>query len=108
MGTGDRPEPSSAFILKRLGQAGLVVALVLGPAVYMTWRVLSQSVIECEVCIEFRGNRQCRGAEGPDRESCQRTAKDNACSYLASGMTDTIACSNTPPASVRFFGPDGS
>lgn len=107
MGTGDRPEPASASFLKRLGQAGLVVALILGPAIWMTWRMLSQTVIECEVCIEFRGTRQCRRAEGPDRESCQRTGTDNACAFLASGMTDSIACSNTPPASVEFFDSDG-
>jgi hypothetical protein len=107
MGTGNRPEPASASFLKRLGQAGLVVALVAGPAVYMTWRVLSQTVLECEVCIEFRGARQCRRAEGPDRESCQRTATDNACAFLASGMTDSIACSRTSPSSVEFSDSEG-
>ncbi|MBI4161427.1 MAG: hypothetical protein HY509_03160 [Acidobacteria bacterium] len=69
----------------------------------MTWTVLSETAIGCEVCIEFRGRRQCRRAEGPDREACRRTAGDNACGFLASGMNESIACGNTEPQSVRFF-----
>ncbi len=55
----------------------------------------------CEVCIEFGGQTKCRTAAGATREEAQRTATDNACSFLASGMTDSIACSSTPPKSVQ-------
>ena len=88
---------------QRLLQGGLVVLALLLPAAWMTWSVLSHTTVECEVCIEYRGGRQCRRAEGPDRTSCQRTATDNACAFLASGMSESISCSNTPPARVDFF-----
>jgi hypothetical protein len=56
---------------------------------------------DCEVCMMFRGASQCRSAAGGTREEAVRTATDNACAVLgARGMTLSIECSNTPPASV--------
>ena len=55
----------------------------------------------CEVCIEFRGRTACREALGPTHEDAVRTATDNACAFLSTGMTDSVACQNTPPVRVR-------
>jgi len=54
----------------------------------------------CEVCITFHGAQACREAVGRDRNEAVRTATDNACAFLASGMTDSVACQNTPPDAV--------
>ena len=40
-------------------------------------------------------------AYGPSEEEATRTATDNACGFLASGMTESIRCQNTPPAKVE-------
>ncbi len=61
----------------------------------------------CEVCVTFRGATQCRTAVGSDRGEAVKTATDNACAMLASGMTDTIACGATPPDRVTCDGPAG-
>ena len=73
--------------------AGLVLVLI----VYSSFR---QSRVACEVCIVYRGTRQCRTASGATEEDAIRTATDNACTFVSSGMSDSIQCSNTPPASV--------
>ena len=91
---------------QRLLQGTLVALVLLLPAAWMTWSVLSHTSVACEVCIEYRGRQKCRRAEGTDRDSCQRTATDNACAFISSGMTESIACSNTPPARVEFFHAD--
>ena len=62
---------------------------------------LSLGGYSCEVCMEFRGQSKCRSARGSTQEEARRTALDNACAFLASGVTDSIACTNTPPRSVR-------
>lgn len=67
----------------------------------MTWMMLSGRRHRVEVCMEFRGRTACRSAAGPTREDAVRTAADNACGLLASGMTDSIQCGHTPPKSVR-------
>ena len=57
--------------------------------------------VKVEVCMEFRGRSNCGTAAAPTEEEAVRTATDNACATISSGMTDSIACSNTPPTSVR-------
>jgi hypothetical protein len=55
-----------------------------------------------EVCMVFRGQRDCRKARARNREQAERTAITNACAQLASGVTDTGLCENTPPESVTW------
>jgi hypothetical protein len=78
-----------------------VAAVVAGLLVYS---MLQQTRVSCEVCITFRGATQCRTALGPTRENAVETATNNACAFLASGMTDSVACSNTPPQRVTCEG----
>ena len=62
--------------------------------------------IRCEVCITFRGSQSCRTAAASTRELALRTATENACAQISSGVTDSNQCNNTPPDSVRW--PSGS
>jgi hypothetical protein len=51
----------------------------------------------CEVCVTFEGRTQCREAYGQTRAEAVRTATDNACGMLTSGMTNSIRCGKTVP-----------
>jgi hypothetical protein len=84
--------------LKLVIAAGIV--LLLGVIVYST---LSLARYECEVCVTFKGRSACRVAAGATREETIRTATDNACAFLASGRTDSMACGRTPPTSIRWI-----
>jgi hypothetical protein len=87
--------------VKRTALAGLLFGLfVLGLIVYS---MMGLRRFRVEVCMEFKGRQSCRVASGATRESALRTATDNACALIASGVTDSIACGNTPPASVRWL-----
>lgn len=77
---------------------GVLLAATLGVLIYA---MLQQARVSCEVCVTFHGASHCRTAAGPDRASATKTATDNACGFLASGMADSILCSNTPPDSVH-------
>lgn len=74
--------------------------LVLLVVVYST---LNLSRYEVEVCITFAGDTACRTAAGASQEEALRTATDNACAFLASGREQSMACSSTPPTSVRWI-----
>ena len=76
----------------------VVVAALVALIVFST---LSLGGYTCEACIEFRGQTKCRSAKGSSAEEAKRTAIDNACAFLASGVTNSIACTNTPPQSVH-------
>jgi hypothetical protein len=54
----------------------------------------------CEVCVTYQGRSQCREAYGSSRQEAVKTATDNACSFLASGMTASVQCSNVQPDRV--------
>jgi hypothetical protein len=80
-----------------LALAGLVAVVVLSS--------LSIGSVRCEVCIEFRGRQVCRAVDGNDEAEARAAAVTNACALLASGVTDTVACQNTPPSSVHCSTP---
>jgi hypothetical protein len=79
--------------------AGVSVA-VIGLMVYSSMDLVGFRV---EVCKEFRGRSACRTASGSNREAAQRTASDNACALISSGMTDSIACQGSNPVSVKWL-----
>ncbi|MBM3723861.1 MAG: hypothetical protein FJW40_00340 [Acidobacteria bacterium] len=68
---------------------------------------MGQKKIRVEVCMEFNGQSNCRVAVGPTRDQALRTATENACALIASGVTDTIACGNSVPKSVRTLEGEG-
>ena len=78
---------------------GVVVAALLGLVVYSTFNLAQYEV---EVCVTYKGASECRIAAGATREEALRTATDNACAFLSSGRTDSMACSRTEPDSVRW------
>ncbi len=69
----------------------------------LTYLSMGQKQHRVEVCVTFNGRENCRIASGPTREQAQRTAADNACATIASGMTETMSCGQTPPTSVRWL-----
>ena len=56
--------------------------------------------VSCLVCVEFHGRTSCQPAAGTSKDEAVKTAADIACSELASGRTENIACERTPPKSV--------
>ena len=78
-----------------IGTAAFIALLT-----YMTMGLKQHRV---EVCVEFQGRKSCRTAAGPTKQQALRTATENACGIIASGMTDSMACSQTPPVSVRYL-----
>ena len=71
------------------GLAGFMAAVVY-------WSLHIQG-IRCEVCIDFHGRQMCRTVDGESEEDVRLAATNNACAYLASGVTEGMACMRTPP-----------
>jgi len=68
--------------------------------VLIVYAMLSSFAHECEVCVTFHGRTACRQAAGKTAEEAMRTAQDNACAFVASGMTETVECTGRRPASA--------
>lgn len=75
-------------------------ALVLGALVYLT---LNLGGVRVEVCKEYGGRTACRIASGGTQAEATRTASDNACALISSGVTDSVACQQSAPISVKVL-----
>jgi hypothetical protein len=68
------------------------VVVVLAVVVYTT---MGNSRYSCEVDVIFHG-RQARGkAAASTQAQAERTATENACAQIASGVTESMACEST-------------
>lgn len=72
-------------------------ALILGLVVYSS---MGLRQFTFEVCMEYQGRTNCATASGTTKEEAIRTATDTACATISAGMTESIQCSRTPPASI--------
>lgn len=83
-----------------------VLAVILGVAAFfglLAYLTIGGKQQRVEVCVEFQGRKNCRIASGATRETAQRTATDNACATITSGMTESMACGHNPPVSVKWL-----
>jgi hypothetical protein len=54
--------------------------------------------------VEFQGRRACRTASASTEMQARRTAQENACAEISSGVTDSMQCGTyTQPVSVKWL-----
>jgi hypothetical protein len=75
-------------------------AAVGGFVVYSSFQL---DTVTCEVCMEYRGNSQCRSVGGETQKEAQGGAIVNACAFISGGVTDRMACERATPTSVRCW-----
>jgi hypothetical protein len=75
----------------------IFLGLFIAGVVYFSMTIAQQ---ECEVCMTFMSQSVCRTAASGTREASIESAVTSACGTLASGMTESIRCSNTKPDRV--------
>jgi hypothetical protein len=76
---------------------GAIIAVVV-------WTSLDVGAVRCEVCITFEGRSACRSVDGATADDARRSAINNTCAHLSSGVTQTMACERTPPTRMECTG----
>lgn len=84
----------------RLLSAVFLVAIV----ALVVWLSTSIGAVECRVCIDFEGRRNCATAAAPTRDEAMHSARNTACGTISGGVRDSIACGNTPPSELTCSG----
>ena len=84
----------------------LALAFAAGIAALMYSSLQGITGHRVEVCMNFNGRDNCRTAKGNSEAEAKRTATDNACADLTSGMAQIISCQNTTPKSVKVLSAD--
>jgi hypothetical protein len=87
--------------MKKTTLVGIVFAvLVLG---YLVVSSFQKQAFRCQVCITYNGGRNCATGAAQTEMQAQRTATMTACAQLASGITDSNQCENTPPDKLEWL-----
>jgi hypothetical protein len=81
--------------------AGVVLAVVVLAALIYT--SFGNSHFRCEVCVAYGGRNACRKASAATKEQALRSATDNACAQVASGVTATMVCESAQPVRVAWL-----
>lgn len=81
--------------MKRSTLLTLVFLVAIGGV--LLWSTLRSQNVECRVCMEFGGGRNCATAIAVNEVEAARSAQTTACGILTNGMNESIACSNRQP-----------
>ncbi|PYV11430.1 MAG: hypothetical protein DMG07_19225 [Acidobacteria bacterium] len=73
-----------------------LAALLVG---FLLWSTLAAQQYRCEVCVEFRGRRNCANASATSERAAARAAQATACGKLAKGRIESMNCASTSPIS---------
>ena len=84
-------------------QVSLIVAATLAGLGMLIFFSMPSANYRCEVCVAFEGREACRTASAETKAMAQRTAHENACAQIASGVTGTTGCHATPSLSVKWL-----
>ncbi len=76
----------------------LTILSLVGLAALLGWLTFFTGRVECTVCMEFSGGRNCAVAAAEDEESAFSSARSTACGLLARGVRDSFACDAAPAA----------
>ena len=79
----------------------LMWLIVAGFVVLLMWSTMASQQVECEVCVEFKGRRNCATASAADEAQAAQSAQSTACGILTSGMAESVMCGDVQPDSRR-------
>jgi hypothetical protein len=77
----------------------LMWMIVAGFVVLLLWSTLASQQVECEVCVEFKGRRNCATASASTEGQAAQSAQMTACGTISSGMAESVLCGDEVPAS---------
>ena len=80
---------------------GVVFAVV--ALAFIVYSSMNMAQYRVEVCMSFQGQASCRTASADSQDHAMRSAVNNACALIASGVTDTMSCERGNPVSVRWL-----
>ena len=66
---------------------------------FLLWSTLTSQQVECEVCVEFKGRRNCAVASAASEAQAVQSAQTTACGTISSGMAESVLCGDAVPAS---------
>src|SRR3989304_2537502 len=101
LGAGGFPDPARRPPGKMKRGTILVILAVAAFVALLLWTTLSAQKVECEVCVEFGGGRNCATATAADQKEAEQAAQTTAWGALAPGMKASTASGRGGPGARR-------
>jgi hypothetical protein len=79
------------------------VVFVVGLLAYLIYSSMHIAHYRVEVCVAYQGRSECRIASADTKEHALRSAQNNACGLMVSGVTETMQCEHVDPSSVKWL-----
>jgi len=85
--------------VKRSTMVTIGTLLVFGA--YLLYSTLTSQKYSCTVSVTYQGRNGTATASAASEHDAKQQAQTTACGPITSGMNESIACSNTPPAKTE-------
>jgi hypothetical protein len=87
-----------------VSRTGLICLVAFaGIAGFIAYQSFQLTGSSCEVCMSYRSREQCRTVSAANEEEALQGAVINACAFISSGVTDSMACQRQEPISKRCW-----
>ncbi len=80
-----------------------MVVFVLALIGLIAYSTLNGPRYRVNVCMSYAGHSACRTVNAKSEAGAIRSATENACADISSGVTDTMRCQQSEPQSVRWL-----
>ncbi len=77
--------------------------IVLGLLGLIAYSTLQGPRYRVTVCMAYAQHSACKTVNAKSEAGAIRSATENACADISSGVTDTMRCQQTEPQSVRWL-----
>jgi len=85
-------------------KTGWIIALfVAALASLIAYSTMNGPRYRLQLCMAYDGHTSCKSVSAKSETGALRSAAENACADIASGVTDTMRCEQTPPKSVKWL-----
>ena len=75
-----------------MARTAISVAIGAAFVTAVIWAAFSTTVVQCEICVEYKGRTACSIARAADLLQAESQAHSGACSQVTGGVTETLEC----------------
>lgn len=85
----------------------IIAIFVIGFLALIAYSTLHGPRYRVAVCMVYQGRSACKTVSAKSEQAALRSAAENACADIASGVTDSMRCEQSEPQRVRWLNKPG-
>jgi hypothetical protein len=81
----------------------IIAIVVIALVVLIAYSTVHGPRYRVQVCMAYQGRSACKTVSAKSEQAALRSAMENACADIASGVTDSMNCTQSEPRRVRWL-----